>query len=287
MIDRKLYIVMVGLPARGKSTIAFKLKENLVKDSIKARIFNNGKLRRQLIASNTADSSFYDPQNPEGVGIREKIAGMNIQRAGKYLDGHGQVAILDATNVQLERRRKISSMLSDHPILFVGCDNHDQEILEASILRKVGLPEFSHLTKGEAIQNFRQRIEFYQSIQTPLEKERNYIYLDSLNNRIVHEEITDSIPFYDHIRDFLVTDSVKNLYLVRHGETYYNLENRIGGDSGLTPKGQEQANKLAEYFCKKRIPFIFTSKKIRTVKTAEPIGKLQKKCFHDTSVRVR
>jgi adenylylsulfate kinase-like enzyme len=40
---------MVGLPARGKSTIATKLKESLMHGSVKARIFNNGDLRRKTI----------------------------------------------------------------------------------------------------------------------------------------------------------------------------------------------------------------------------------------------
>ena len=40
------------------------------------------------------------------------------------------------------------------------------------------------------------------------------------------------------------------LYLVRHGETYWNVENRIQGqiETDLTPKGTEQANWLAQYF---------------------------------------
>tara|TARA_Y100000294_G_scaffold122428_1_gene113846 strand:+ start:282 stop:452 length:171 start_codon:yes stop_codon:yes gene_type:complete len=40
---------MVGLQARGKSTIATKLKESLVHESVKARIFNNGDLRIKTI----------------------------------------------------------------------------------------------------------------------------------------------------------------------------------------------------------------------------------------------
>ena len=62
----------------------------------------------------------------------------------------------------------------------------------------------------------------------------------------------DEIPYYDRLRDFLVTDAVKKLYLIRHGETYFNLENRIGGDSPLTEKGRMQAFALAEYFRKKK-----------------------------------
>ncbi len=109
MENNRLHVVMVGLPARGKSTIATKLKENLMHDSIKTRIFNNGDLRRKMIPDNTSYAEFYDPENREGVAIREKIALINIERAKTYLNRDGQVAILDATNVSLKRRKKIQS----------------------------------------------------------------------------------------------------------------------------------------------------------------------------------
>jgi len=275
---KKLYIVMVGLPARGKSTIAGKLRENLVKDHIKTRIFNNGDLRRKLSPEDTSYPEFYDPHNRDGVALREKIAVINIERAIQYLKGAGHVAILDATNVSARRRKRTAEMLNDRPVLFIECINQDEEILKASIDRKVSLPEFHHLGKEAAIQSFCQRIRYYESIYTPVKKERNLVRLDSLYNKILHEELSDDIPYYDLIRDLLVADTVKNLFLIRHGETYFNLENRIGGNSGLTENGKAQARALAHYFRNRKIPVIFTSKKKRTIQTAFPIMQQQQNC---------
>jgi broad specificity phosphatase PhoE/predicted kinase len=278
METKKLCIAMVGLPARGKSTTALKLKENLLKDAIKARIFNNGNLRRQFINWDTASAFFYSPGNEEGAALREHIADINIRRAREYLNRQGDVAILDATNVRKKRRKKITAELGDFPILFLECVNKDEEILEASILTKIRMPEFQHLSEPAAVQSFKDRIEYYQSIHDPIRRARNHIRLDSLNNQILREEITDPIPYYDLIRDLLVSDSVRNLFLIRHGETYFNLENRIGGDSPLTEKGVEQAKRLAVYFSRKRIPVIFTSQKKRTIQTAQPIKERQQNC---------
>ena len=278
MESKQLYIVMVGLPARGKSTIATNLKESLVHESVKTRIFNNGNLRRKMIRGNTSYAGFFNSNNREGVAIRKKIALINMERAQKFLNGAGDVAILDASNISRDRREKIQFRLNDHPILFIECVNNDEEILSASILRKIDLAEFGHLTKEDAIKCFRERISYYQSIEEPLERERNYIRLDSLHNMVMGEELSDSIPYYEQIRDFLVTNTVRNLYLIRHGETYYNLEDRIGGDSDLTEKGWAQARALADYFKKKRIPLIFTSKKKRTQQTALPIKEVQEDC---------
>jgi broad specificity phosphatase PhoE/predicted kinase len=277
-MDKKLYVVMVGLPARGKTTIAAKLRQNLSHDSVRTRIFNNGELRRKMIRENTSYSRFFDPLNKEGVALREKIDLINIERARKYLNDRGNVAILDATHASRKRRRLIRNLLSDHPLLFIECVNDDKEILEASILRKIDLPEFGHLNQEEAIESFRQRIAYYQSIYLPLEKEGNVVKLDSLNNKIIDEEIVQNIPYIEQIRDFLLTDMVRNLYLIRHGETYFNLENRIGGDSALTDNGRSQAMALARYFQPKRIPLIFTSDKRRTIQTAEAIQKMQEEC---------
>ena len=279
MEENHLYIVMVGLPARGKSIIATRLKEYLAKDGIKTRIFNNGAVRRKLTGKYTSSPEFYDPGNSEGVALREKIALINIERARNYLNTKGQVAILDATNVSPKRREKISRLLTGYPLLFVECINDDEEILEASILRKTTAPEFDHLKMEAAIEGFRQRIHYYDSIYIPLNgNEGNFVRLDSLNNQIIEEEIAEDIPYYERIRDFMVTDIVKNLFLIRHGETYFNLENRIGGDSVLTENGMDQAGVLAGYFAKKKIPVIFTSKKKRTIQTAEPISRLQENC---------
>ena len=274
----KLYLVLVGLPARGKTTLATKLKENLMNDSVRTRIFNNGNLRRRMITDNTSYAGFFDPENLDGVAFREKIAEINMDRAERFLNGKGEVAILDATNVSIARRQKIQSLLNDHPMLFVECMNNDTEILKASILRKIDLPEFGHLTQEEAINSFEERIGFYESIYEPLQRERNFVRLDSLNCEIIDEEIRDNIPYYDQIRDYLATDIIKNLYLIRHGETYFNLENRIGGDSDLTENGLAQARALALFFRRKKIPLIFTSTKRRTIQTAKPIQDLQQDC---------
>jgi len=277
-MNNKLYIVMVGLPARGKSTLATKIKEDLQHDSVKTRIFNNGDLRRKLVPNNTSIAEFYDPENREAVTIREKIAEINLEKAKKYLKSGGDVAILDATNASIGRRKKIQAELDDYPMLFIECINDDDEILDESILRKIETPEFSYLSTEEAIRSFKKRISYYLPIYASLRNEPNFIKINSLYKTVLREEIKNSIPYYDQIRDFLVTDTIKHLYLVRHGETLFNLENRIGGDSELTENGLSQAKKLAKYFSNKEIPLIFTSRKKRTIQTAEPIRAMQKKC---------
>lgn len=37
------------------------------------------------------------------------------------------------------------------------------------------------------------------------------------------------------------------LYISRHGESLYNLENRIGGNPGLSPRGLRYAKALGSY----------------------------------------
>lgn len=107
-MDNFLYVIMVGLPARGKSTLAWKLYESLKRDGIKVKIFNNGYLRRKLSKENTSYPEFFNPANKQSAALREKYAMLNLQRAKKFIHQHfpqNRAAILDATNVSLERRK--------------------------------------------------------------------------------------------------------------------------------------------------------------------------------------
>lgn len=278
-MKRKLVIVMVGLPARGKSTMARKLGRTLELDGVRVRIFNNGELRRRLdIDTNTSSSEFFAPTNTQGVEMRERISRMNIEAAQAFFAEGGEVAIMDASNVTRQRRQHLATSFPDVPLCYIECLNADEEALEANLERKTRLKEFQHLSPDKALESFLKRISYYESIYEPLDTEPNRILVDSFDSCILQERITNVLPYYDRIRDILTTRVVRNLFLVRHGETLYNQEDRIGGDSDLTSKGREQANALAEHFATIRIPIIFTSNYKRTLQTATPIAERQDPC---------
>ena len=69
-----------------------------------------------------------------------------------------------------------------------------------------------------------------------------------------------------------------SLYFVRHGETYWNVENKICGatDIALTPLGHEQAIRTAEEIVRSGIRFdeIISSPLIRAKDTAKHISKI-------------
>jgi broad specificity phosphatase PhoE len=75
--------------------------------------------------------------------------------------------------------------------------------------------------------------------------------------------------------------NAKPIYFIRHGESAYNLENRIGGDSELTEKGHKLGGLLKKFFevesknsffkFSEEKPKIFTSSLKRAKQTAEYI----------------
>ncbi|GAB7080563.1 bifunctional nucleoside/nucleotide kinase/histidine phosphatase family protein [Megalodesulfovibrio paquesii] len=267
----KLYIVLMGLPATGKSVLARKLQETLAGDGRAIRIFNNGDVRRRLFPRNTSFAEFYNPDNRQYSALRDEIALINIYEAKNWLLEGGEIAVLDATNVSRGRRAKIESHLHEHPILYIETVNNDPELYAYSIDRKTRLPEFAHLSYAEARQSFEDRITYYRKLYTPLNDERNHLVLDTLNNRVLKEHILDRIPHYFQIRDLLVADWVKGLYLVRHGETVWNAEQRIGGNPLLNECGHAQARAMAERFKDLPLGFVFTSSKERTIQMARPL----------------
>ena len=268
---QKLYVAMVGLPARGKSTLAKRICQGLKAEGLPAKIFNNGELRRALLGENSTEADFYDPQNEVPRKAREQIAMRNMNRARAWLEAEGCVAILDATNASRTRRQLIEKTLDNHPILFVECVNEDHVLQNICIQRKTKLPEFADYTEEAALESFLQRIKYYETIYDPLQTEKYWLRVDSTANKILEEHALEGSPYYNAIRQILVDFSAHSLFLARHGQTEFNVEGRIGGDPHLTAKGQAQAQALARRLKHEPIDWVFTSTRIRSHETAAPV----------------
>jgi len=164
-------------------------------------------------------------------------------------------------------------MLSDQPVLIVECVNEDPLLLDLSMRRKARLPEFAHMSEELALAAFKQRVAYYENVYTPLTHAEPgcWMLVDAVDNRVLDEAPDNNVPYYAAIRDIVSSRWVRNLYLVRHGETAYNLENRLGGNPPLTEQGLDQARKLADHFQGVHLPYIFTSMLLRSQMTAQPL----------------
>lgn len=271
----RLYVAMVGLPASGKSTLAHRICDDLRGEGISCAVFNNGELRRRLTGPESTRSEWYAPDNEEGREVRERIARRNMEEARAFLARGGEVAVLDATNGSRRRRALIEATLTDNPLLFVECVNEDELLREACIRRKADLPEYADYTTEDAVESFRARVAYYSSIYCRVgdakdgyPPERYWLRVDTMANRILAESPMEASPFYPAIRELVVTNWVRKLYLVRHGQTEFNAEGRIGGDPHLSSRGRDQARCLARHLQGVRIDHLFTSTRLRSHETA-------------------
>lgn len=100
-------LVTVGLPARGKTYIAQKVKRYLNWLGIPTRVFNVGEYRRRFCGAEQRHI-FFDAKNAEAEVARSAAAGAALDDMLTWLrETDGQVGIYDATNTTLERRRMI------------------------------------------------------------------------------------------------------------------------------------------------------------------------------------
>jgi broad specificity phosphatase PhoE len=72
-----------------------------------------------------------------------------------------------------------------------------------------------------------------------------------------------------------------NIIITRHGESMYNVENRIGGDPSLSNSGKDYARNLMG-FCQKRIipKIAYVSTKRRAIQTISGLKPIFSKCIH-------
>jgi len=135
--DRKLTIVLVGLPARGKTFTAAKLTRYLRWLGHETKHFNVGKYRRLKHGTNqTAD--FFRGDNREGVEARNEVAALAMEDMLSWMQEGGQVGIFDATNSTRIRRNMLMKMAEGKcKIIFLETICNDKDVLERNIRLKV------------------------------------------------------------------------------------------------------------------------------------------------------
>ncbi|XP_022729167.1 6-phosphofructo-2-kinase/fructose-2,6-bisphosphatase-like isoform X1 [Durio zibethinus] len=278
--DRHLAIVLVGLPARGKTFTAAKLTRYLRWLGHDTKHFNVGKYRRLKHGTNqTAD--FFRADNPEGVEARNEVAALAMDDMIAWMQEGGQVGIFDATNSSRSRRNMLMKMAEGKcKIIFLESICNDERIIERNIRLKIQQsPDYAEEPDFDAgLRDFRNRLANYERVYEPVE-EGSYIKMIDMasghGGQIQVNNISGYLP--GRIVFFLVNTHLtpRPIFLTRHGESCDNVRGRIGGDSVLSDTGEIYAKKLANFVEKRlkseRAASIWTSTLQRTILTASPI----------------
>lgn len=270
---------MVGLPARGKSFISQKIVRYLSWLSIKSKCFNVGNYRRQVgVPQPNAD--FFDITNEDGFKIRKQAATMAIEDMMKWFDEEkGVVAILDATNGTRERREWILTLCRERSIepMFLESWSDDHDLILKNIIDvKTSSPDYQDVDPDVATKDFLKRIAIYERVYEPLDEiaDKNLTFVRLIN--VAQQVIINKIETYleSRIVFYVMNLHIKPraIWLSRHGESIYNVEKKIGGDSSLSPRGLKYMEKLPELVRKSAGDVdltVWTSTLVRTQETAQ------------------
>ncbi|KAL5129030.1 6-phosphofructo-2-kinase/fructose-2,6-bisphosphatase [Glycine soja] len=267
---RHLAIVMVSLPARGKTYTAAKLTRYLRWLGHNTKHFNVGKYRR-LKHGSSQSADFFRADNPEGVEARNEVAKMAFEDMISWMQEGGQVGIFDATNSSKQRRNMLMKLAEGRcKIIFLETICNDVDIIERNIRFKIQQsPDYAEVSDFEAgLRDFKERV--YETVE-----EGSYIKMIDMASGHGGQIQVKNISGYLPGRIVNTHLTPRPILLTRHGESQYNVRGRIGGDSALSEAGELYKKKLAKFVEKRlkseRAACIWTSTLQRTILTAGPI----------------
>lgn len=252
--QKKIVLVMVGLPARGKSFVVHKTLRYIEWLGFPTRVFNVGNLRRKLGKAGEA-STFFSADNKDAKRLREEMAMNALDELLEWVENQGHVAVFDATNTTKLRRRNILEKVSSHQnvrVMFVEsiCDN--KELLEANYHRKLLNADYKDKNPEEALVDFRQRVHEYEKVYETVEDTEdggNTCYVKVYN---AGEKIQAR-----YCQGFLQSQIVsllqnihlcpRRIWLVRPGPSITSCKGILGLDTELAPEGHRVARAIASF----------------------------------------
>ncbi|KAI8473607.1 MAG: 6-phosphofructo-2-kinase-domain-containing protein [Monoraphidium minutum] len=285
----RLAVIMVGLPARGKTFLCNKLMAYLNWLGHPTSHFNVGQYRRRQRGDEHQDASFFDHNNAAGRAARERAFRAALDDLiASLMQDRCQVAIYDATNSTRERREVLARELkaAGAKFLFIESICNEPSVLQGNYLNKMLFsPDYSGVDMAQAVHDFMERITRYEEVYEPInDRAAHYIKLTDMTTGAGHidlNRISGYIPGKIVCYLMNVCKSglmrARKIWLTRHGESEYNQKALIGGDSGLSPNGEAYAAALPGML-RARLPqddddapvpvCVWTSTLQRTIRTA-------------------
>ncbi|KXJ12195.1 6-phosphofructo-2-kinase/fructose-2,6-bisphosphatase 3 isoform X2 [Exaiptasia diaphana] len=275
-------IVLVGLPARGKTYMAKKLGRYLNWISIQTNVFNVGEYRRKVVGTDKLHD-FFRPDNDQAQIIRRQCALTCLEDVSKWLNNGGQAAIFDATNTTRERRRLVLDFCRRRgfKVFFMESVCTNMDMVSSNVKEvKVFSPDYKQVDKEEAYSDFLERIKHYEEAYEPLclvhDGDMSFIKIINAGEQYLVNHIDGYLQ--SKVVYFLMNLHIRkrSIYLVRHAECQDNVLKKIGGDSDLTVEGDKVARAIGEFVDKKAglDLKVWTSQLKRAVSTAKYISKV-------------
>ncbi|XP_058147503.1 6-phosphofructo-2-kinase/fructose-2,6-bisphosphatase 1 isoform X7 [Dasypus novemcinctus] len=238
-------VIMVGLPARGKTYISTKLTRYLNWIGTPTKVFNLGQYRREAVSYKNYE--FFLPDNMEALLIRKQCALTALKDVHDYLSHEeGHVAVFDATNTTRERRSLILQFAKEwgYKVFFIESICNDPDIIAENIRQvKLSSPDYMGCDREKVLEDFLKRIECYEVNYQPLDEELDshlsYIKIFDVGTRYLVNRVQDHIQSRTVYYLMNIHVTPRSIYLCRHGESELNLRGRIGGDSGLSARGKQ------------------------------------------------
>lgn len=278
---KRLAIVMVGLPARGKTHIARCLERYLNWLGFTSAVWNVGNYRRKLLGGNQK-ADFFDPTNEHGARVRMELAMECLNDMLNWFESGGLVGIYDATNSTAQRRKMVRERLESAAVrvLFLESICTDDSIVQNNITEtKLRSPDYRGEDPDTAVRDFTERIQKYVAQSETIRDDEQCSYIKVVN--VGKQIILNSIQGYVQAKivSFLLNTHIttRSIYLSRHGESEWNVTGQLGGDPCLTTLGRLYARRLADFIkhefadgsdC---LPLVWTSQLRRTRQTVEHI----------------
>jgi len=185
-----------------------------------------------------------------------------------------QAAIYDGTNTTIKRRETVRKYLEEQipncRVIWIESICNDDTVVETNIkLTKLSSPDYKGIEADKATDDFRARIEKYRKAYQTITVDDDgencpFIKLIDTGKKVVMNNISGYLA--SKVVSFLMNLHIipRPIYLTRHGESLYNVEDRVGGDSDLSAKGKKYASHLKGFFQQQKELEKFTECKIFT-----------------------